>query len=257
MVVWDRIPPMNAFFIKASSGASLSIPNDARVHTSINFYKNHENNLIVLKVEGNGLSDRAYIHFNEKATNNFDSQYDAYKLFGIEEAPQIYTLAGENKLSINELPFSAERTIQLSLKTGKGGMCKISIDNEIVSLPQDLFIKDLKENISVNLFREKEYEFYSENKDNPARFVLYFMPDDVEEGAVNHIDAVYPNPAHDYIYVEYHGCKSVSINILGLNGKLLGSYIISESKSIDISKLPKGIYMLKSGWGQLIRLIKI
>ncbi len=250
------IPPMNAFYIKASSRAVLTIINDARVHTSANFYKNNENNLIVLKAEGNGLGDRAYIHFNEQATDNFDSQYDAYKLFGIEEAPQIYTLAGENKLSINELPFSAEKTIPLSLKTGKDGMYKISVDNEIMSLPADLFLEDVKEDFTVNLTREGKYEFYSEKEDDTGRFLLYFKTNGVEEENINKLVSVYPNPAHDYIYVEYYESEPIFIDILGINGILLGSIKIFEGKGIDISKLPKGIYMLKTEQGKSIKFIK-
>ncbi len=116
------IPPMNGFFIKASSGASLTIPNSTRVHTAHNFYKEKEyvEDLLVLKVDGNSFSDKTYIHFNGSATIDFDSEFDAYKLTGIYEAPQLYTKTGDSKLSINVLPnTSDEIIIPLALKVGK------------------------------------------------------------------------------------------------------------------------------------------
>ena len=131
------IPPMNGFFIKASVGASLTIPNSSRKHTSTNFYKEKEygKDLLVLKVEGNGFKDKTYIHFNENASTGFDNEFDAYKLLGIYEAPQLYTKTGNTKLSINVLPYSNEEiTIPLNLKVGKETEYKIPGEDDGIEI---------------------------------------------------------------------------------------------------------------------------
>ncbi len=141
------IPPMNGFFVKASAGASLTIPNSSRLHTSNNFYKNkgYVKDLLVLKVEGNGFSDQTYIHFNQDATTDFDSRFDAYKLLGIEEAPQLYTQTGNTRLSINVLPYSDEEiTIPLSLKVGKVSEYKISVSENTFWETVGVSLKDLQ-----------------------------------------------------------------------------------------------------------------
>lgn len=169
------VPPMNGFFIKASSGASFSIPNTSRLHTTTNFYKNTLNDLIVLSIEGNGFADKTYIHFNENATTGFDRQFDAYKLFGIEEAPQLYTSTGEANLSINEFPYSIEESIPLNLRTGDDGFYTIILNEGTTWNSDVLFLHDLKDDINVNLMQSNQYEFYAEKEDEPERFRLYFQ----------------------------------------------------------------------------------
>ncbi|MCD4696757.1 MAG: S8 family serine peptidase, partial [Bacteroidales bacterium] len=85
------IPAMQGFIVHCnnSSGGSIKIENSARVHDAQSFYKNvNENtNFLRLKAVGNGYWDETVIRFFESATEGFDSDYDAYKLFGLDEAP--------------------------------------------------------------------------------------------------------------------------------------------------------------------------
>jgi len=148
------IPPMNAFFIKASANPELTILNSARTHAANNFYKekSYVEDLLVLKVEGNGFSDQTFIHFNGDASNNFDSDFDAYKLSGIEEAPQLYTKAGDSKLSINVLPYSSDEIeIPLSLKVGQDTEYKISVSENTFWETVDISLKDLESGILYDL----------------------------------------------------------------------------------------------------------
>jgi hypothetical protein len=53
---------------------------------------------------------------------------------------------------------------------------------------------------------------------------------------------IYPNPTHDLLFVQ--NCDPNSrIQIFDLNGKILASYYLSNNK-IDISHLPKGLYLI-------------
>ncbi len=140
------IPPMNGFFINAGEDASFTIPNSARLHSESNFYKNaeHVKDLLVLKVEGNGLSDKTYIHFNANATAGFDNDFDAYKLYGVGQAPQFYTSTGNIKLSINVLPYSDDEiVVPLHLEAGKEAEYKISVANNTFWESVSLSLLDL------------------------------------------------------------------------------------------------------------------
>ena len=73
----------------------------------------------------------------------------------------------------------------------------------------------------------------------------------VEYGIDNEF-RVYPNPADERLYVEG---DVEEVEIFGLNGNLL---IESRRKSIDISSLSSGIYLVKvTGEGDKVRLFKI
>lgn len=60
-----------------------------------------------------------------------------------------------------------------------------------------------------------------------------------------HRISIYPNPANDFINVESE-FKINTIQIYSTLGTLVKSYEkLSKNKTLDISSLPKGMYMLK------------
>ncbi|OYT11372.1 MAG: hypothetical protein B6I19_11590, partial [Bacteroidetes bacterium 4572_114] len=123
-----EIPPGQGFFVKAeATGQSITIENADRLHSNSNFYKdkngNETENLLSIKVTGNGYTDKTYIHFRWDATNGYDIKYDAYKIFGIREAPQLYSIIGdEMNASINTLAFNTNSfDVPLHFKNGGAG----------------------------------------------------------------------------------------------------------------------------------------
>ncbi|MFN0203664.1 MAG: T9SS type A sorting domain-containing protein [Bacteroidia bacterium] len=59
--------------------------------------------------------------------------------------------------------------------------------------------------------------------------------------------SVYPNPAHDKLYVDYNGGKVLNFSIISHVGQTLSSGDLTTQKYLDISHLPKGIYFLHLG----------
>ena len=169
------IPPMNGFFVKAATAASLSIPNTSRKHTSTNFYKEKTfvENLLVLKVDGNGFSDKTYIHFRQDASTGFDNDFDAFKLLGIEEAPQLYTSVDDKMLSINSMPFMDEEiTIPLNLKVGKEDKYEISVVENTFLETAALSLKDLETGIVYNLRQNKTITVTHSPESLQGRFLV-------------------------------------------------------------------------------------
>ena len=67
-------------------------------------------------------------------------------------------------------------------------------------------------------------------------------PIGVKNNAVN----VFPNPASTTINIEIEEQKqSIQLDLLNLQGKIQMQTIISESKVLDVSHLPRGLYVLK------------
>ncbi|MCO5256667.1 MAG: hypothetical protein M9926_07895 [Lentimicrobium sp.] len=140
------IPPQNGFFVKAiGDGLSLTIPLYARVHSNIEFYKASPANLLSLRANGNGYKDETFIRFNSAATPLFDGRHDAYKLWGLSNAPQLYSIVPGDVLSINELPFEGNEVVNLGFKCGVGGTYSITASGmESFSASTPVMLEDLK-----------------------------------------------------------------------------------------------------------------
>ncbi len=170
------IPPQNGFFVKAiAPGFSFNIPLAARVHSNIPFYKNNIADLLILKAEGNAYADETFIRFNEEATPLFDADHDAYKLWGLENAPQLYSIVPGDVLSINELPFQGNEVVDLGFKCNTSGTYSITasgIDNFSALTP--IFIEDLTINYVQDLRQNPEYSFNYNTSDQENRFKIHF-----------------------------------------------------------------------------------
>ena len=173
------IPAQNAFFVKTPvDGNTLTIPLTARLHDATNFYKNSLmiDQMLKLTVQGNNLSDQMFVHFNDLASVEFDEQYDAYKLFGLDGAPQIYSIMDQIILNINELPFNdANKTIPIGFKNSVDGNYTIiadGIDSFDESIP--ITLEDLKLGTLVDLRLNPIYLFNYSANEPEHRFNLHF-----------------------------------------------------------------------------------
>jgi len=174
------IPAMQGFLVSSHSpAAGLTIPNNSRIHSNQPFLKEGMdiNNLLVLKAEGNNMEDHTYINFNQESTNGFDQAFDAYKLAGVNDAPQLFTMAGNVKLSIHVMPSKAytDTVVVLGFKAGMAGNYKIiaeTIQNFSSDIP--IYLEDLKTGDTLNLRTDSVYSFYADPADDELRFDLRF-----------------------------------------------------------------------------------
>ncbi|MEA5108851.1 hypothetical protein SDC9_14907 [bioreactor metagenome] len=170
------IPAQNGFFVKAMVDQEIfNIPLSARVHSNIPFYKSNLANLLKLRANGNSFSDAAFIRFNEAATPLFDGQHDAYKLWGLSNAPQLYSIVPGDVLSINELPFEGNEVVNLGFRCGVGGTYSITASGmESFSASTPVMLEDLKLNTIQDLRQNPVYNFTYNTSDNENRFRLHF-----------------------------------------------------------------------------------
>jgi len=78
---------------------------------------------------------------------------------------------------------------------------------------------------------------------------LYINQDfhlNIKENKINFIK-VFPNPAYNYLYLTNNVNIKSKFIISNLNGQIVSQGNILENKKIDISNIPKGIYILKIG----------
>jgi hypothetical protein len=173
------IPVGQAFMVMAENEASptLSVNNTARTHSSQVFYKSDGiENQLTITATANGYADETAVRFGEEATEAFDLQIDGLKINGLENAPQLYTLSGETKFSINNLPlFQDQQVVDMNFETKFTGQVTLSAtDIESFGPWLSIFLKDELTGQTINLRDQPVYTF-NHNPENAAnRFKLVF-----------------------------------------------------------------------------------
>jgi hypothetical protein len=191
------IPSMQGVFVYATgTSPSIIFPNSARVHdNSVPYYKEYQTSndldVMYLKAQGNGKEsyDMASIVFRDFATGNYDT-YDAQKLYGDAQAPQLFTLSSDNaSLTINSLPFAGRNTtipVNFTVpENGTGAYSLTASKLENFHPSTTITLEDKKESKMHDLKANPVYSFDYTHGDDPARFLLHFYNSSY---AVNDLD---------------------------------------------------------------------
>ena len=170
------IPPMQGFFVQASSAGSLSLANAVRVHDNASDWKNAQINpelfSIIVNSGTDNSSDEALLLFGYSR-----NQVGAAKLFSqVVTAPSLYLPSGNTYHSVRYLTDTIDNpTVPIMFKAGRDGnyslKCNFDADRfEIVLLEdrQTHYIQDLK--------RAQTYLFTASKTNEVNRFVLHFRP---------------------------------------------------------------------------------
>jgi hypothetical protein len=222
---------MQGFFVKATSdGATLTIPQASRVHSS-SFYKNTESlsNVLSLSVSGNGYQDKAVVMFNEAASTGFDSDYDAYKLLGIAEAPQLYSIIPDNKLTVNSLPsIVADAGVALGIVVGVQASYTFTASGiESFETSTPVLLEDLKANTTQDLRQNPVYSFIAAPGDDQHRFNLIFK----QPTGISEIDrslvAIFSN--RDEVNIRNPKSLQGSVEMFDVTGRLINRSLLSGS----------------------------
>jgi fibronectin-binding autotransporter adhesin len=178
------IPAMQGFMVhaKTTGTKTITMSNSNRVHLNLgNYYKNDvlTDNVLNIRVEGNNLSDDARICFYDQATENFDGDYDAYKLFSYNTTiPELYSVTTDSaQLAINTLPLSQINvTVPVGFLPGTAGTFTFTAEGTD-RFPQNtsIFLEDLKTGTLQKLNDNPEYLFTSATDDAASRFLLHFQ----------------------------------------------------------------------------------
>ena len=226
------IPMGQGFFVKArTNDGTIPIPADARVHNTQGLYKEskiYSGNLthIYIGVTDNTSSDGVFVSFANDATTHMDNGWDVSKLFGNEDAPQLYLMEEGREQSIDHIPLLNEgdtRTIPLYFSAGKDGEQTMNTNNynfEGLSIT----IEDLQTEVTQDLKANPVYTFNASQNDDPGRFLLHFTksPDGIENIQPNtnlHIYAfgqdIYVRSAGDMIN------QAGELTVYDLSGKII------------------------------------
>ncbi|MCD4736704.1 MAG: right-handed parallel beta-helix repeat-containing protein [Bacteroidales bacterium] len=254
------IPPLHGFFVKAlETNCSIDFSGtDVNVHGTVNRYKS-EIIIPLIRLElllNSETKDETVVRFNENATETFDNEYDASKLFSESlNKPQLYTYIGDEKYIINAVPFpETVISIPMTFKATSEGSYSIrrtqlvGLDNYLVELV------DTYENFTTNLQTTQDYYFSSAEGTFDDRFILTI------KGTATGLDEIIKSDRLFNIYTysnhiniqtmtdDWSGSRA-DINVFDLTGrtimKLSGVELFNgETKQFSFVQA-KGIYIVE------------
>ena len=243
------IPAEQGFGVMVNSGftsGSITLRNASRAHSVSSYLKNSPVEKLSLKVNGNNLEDFTSIRFNTEATEGFDNEFDAYKIWGISACPQIYTMTTDDNLSINSLPeMTTQTVIPVGFMAGANDTYSITASGlESFSPGTDIYLEDLLLNKTQNLNTNPVYEFTVTAGTGTHRFNIHFSPlSGISEGTSSNIK-IYAaeNTVFVNIPMELHG----TIFVYDLLGKEIITMPIQSNNLNKINlNVELGYYLIK------------
>jgi len=245
------IPSCQGFFVQATGSSPVLTMTDAvRLHSTQPFWKdvNSISSLLRIKVDANSYSDEVAVRFEEGATTNFDPNYDASKMFGLTEAPQLYTMSQEEKqLSINSLPVTTLNTeVKLEFELGVNTDAVFTITGtESFNSGTTIFLDDLLKGTTTNIKQQNTYTFQHNTVNNPYRFKLRFNGvTGIDETPVE-AQRMWISDDRLYINAAQLTGKTANIEIFNMIGQELFSQSVTLKELTIIKPGIKGIVIVR------------
>lgn len=243
------IPAMQSFFVLATaSGPALTLPQTDQIHSSQAFYKESgiPLNTLRLDVNGNNYKDAIFIGFNSLASEEYDVDFDVEKIYGIDEAPQMYAHCGEKKLSIDALPeIGEDRIINLGFECATLSEFSITASGmEGFEEETEFWLEDVKEGIVHNLGDNPNYYFTNALSDDPNRFILHFgKPNSVVE---NRMEKIQIYSYNHWINIRNQSAGKMDVYVYDITGRLIieDQYYSTGLVKIE-TRLETGYYVVK------------
>jgi hypothetical protein len=233
-IATNIIPAMQGLFIHVTNGSypvsgSLGFSNAVRVNNlSPAFHKETQSDTLeflrlTAGYPGEGITDPAVIYFDNKATRNFDKEYDALKLMNTDlRIPNLYSVSGDTmRLSINSIPVPGDsiQTIPLGLRVTQDGWVEIKAHD--IRMPDNLyvFLKDAGAGLIQDLSRNPLYRVNLVSGNYDGRFFIVFSKTDLRYKPGQDQDFyVYSSGGRLYVYLNLDQgeiCNLVINNMLG------------------------------------------
>jgi len=232
--VTQYIAPMQAFWVKVTTGnttGSVNFTNSMRLAQDATLTTNllkapsvATQQLVRLQVSNGTNSDETVIAFNANATDGFDT-FDSPKMSNSNVAiPEIYTLAGTEKVAINGMKNMA--TMPLGFTTGEFNSFSIKA-TEISNFDADtrVILKDNLLNTELELNDGSAYSFTSDVVSSTTRFSIVFKTVSITTG----IDNNFAGDLNVNIFKNANGLITVNSNdIVGKEGIVTVSNAIGQ-----------------------------
>ena len=225
--------------------------NSVQLHHTTSLMKSLqvEPELMRIGVSGNNYSDEMVIMHTSDALSGIDYRYDAQKMMGSDEAPQLYTIKGEKMMSIasiNEIDSTTQ--IPVNIKVGAAGSYTLHFQNNLNTYSLYPVLRDNRTHKLSPITESSDFTFASSPGDAPELFTVLFSTKSVVAGDFT------PEENRGKINVWNVGQllnvvipeneELVSIEIYNINGNKVKMITNTPSRYIDLH-LPSSMYLVR------------
>ena len=186
----------------------------------------------------------------ENSTAGFDRGYDAYKLGGLNDAPQLYTMVAYQKITCNALPFVNTGTVvPMGFSCGVGGTYSLTADNlNTFADSIAVSLEDLKLNVFQNLKTNPVYGFTYMVNEDPNRFLLHFdkAPVGIQERENEKAVQIYSYKNTVYLNTLSGNVLKGNVYVFDMLGKDLYHQVLPNQQLTKITlNVTDGYYVVK------------
>ncbi len=244
------ITSSQGFWVKANSINPTLIATTEQVKSagSATFFRSSNtssaNAIIKLKLTQENNSDETIIRINELATDNFDNDFDASKLYSINpNLPNVSSKLNGLAYAINTVySFNQTSEIPIEIKVAQSGAIQLQIEG-IQNYANQAFLKDnFSENI-IPLYSDTTFTiFVMDTSLIRNQYSLLFNQDltvsnnSIKKGNISY----FPNPTDENLYISTAANTINEINVYNTLGELVLSN--KHSNSINVYNLSAGVY---------------
>ncbi|MCE1201892.1 MAG: T9SS type A sorting domain-containing protein [Bacteroidia bacterium] len=236
------IPPMQGFFVVASSAGSFGMDNNVRVHNNAgNFLKNKgaEPNIIRASVTGTNVgSDEVMIEFGNKqgGAPKWNSM--------VATAPSLWVSKNDKRYSIYFHHNNQQtESLPVSFKAGANGQYTLSFEFAQGQY-HTLRLQDLKTNTIHDLLAANSYAFSATTSDDPNRFLLVLGTVGVDENPADQAQ-LQAYMANGLLWVN-NPAENSQLAVFDLSGRMLVQQQLRSKGLQQLSlNLQKGAYILR------------
>ena len=246
------IPAMQGFFVQSLDTGNLSVEistDEPLVHGDQPFYKKGKDlteERIRLKINRNQLSDETLIYFDPAASNQFDHEFDAEKLFNDHAgSPELFSMAEpDHSLCINILAYCpASVPLGISLNE-EDSLALTAFDFEGIPFETGIFLEDKLLNSWTNLREQPEYRFYYNPLQAGSRLTVHFMNVAQQTEPVQQ-DELDFWCAENRVYISNPKNIDGEFYLYSIDGRLLESFELKGGNQVTPLDLPAGLYAIR------------
>lgn len=236
-----RVAPMQAFFVKATTGALLTniVFNPSQCAILFNTGKtklNRRNTAITLHASNAKGQSMARVLTHEEANNDFDDREDVEVIFDkdLTSAPQVYTVSGNCAAAINHL--TSLRNVPLGVEATTDDDVQFSVSGTAL-LPEPLYLFDAKTNQHTLLTDSVRVML------SPNSVGRYFLTSNMEEATSVQTDLrCYSVHAGKVVAATTEADNITSVEVFDFMGRFLRSY--TPHQSVYTFDMPQGVYLI-------------
>ncbi|GCD77397.1 hypothetical protein JCM31826_08790 [Thermaurantimonas aggregans] len=255
------IGPMQAFWVKANAaspslGTSWSMSSNGSVHSNPDLHRGTSiEDFFVLDVEDANDSektDRLTISIHNSATDDFDNEWDAWKLRNSAGYPNIYTKYNNNAMAINAVPYaSGLKTFDVGfISTLHNHPYTIHLRDQYLTNGYGVYLEDKKLNLTHD-FKNGAYTFINDTifKD---RFILKFSA--IDPLSTNQAEVPKASPYQAWVHdgqIHLKGFENLgrtTLKVTDMTGKVIKVWNVDIAEgattTFALPNLAKGVYVL-------------